>query len=249
MTYLYAILAGAAGAAIGGIVFAAAAMVIGRMLGWSNFEGAAGMAAVFGFGPIGALFGLFFGIWLVLRLRRRGQGIGALLGRGAIAVVAIVALTALGLFAYSLSDDVLNRNGPTPIADFEIRLPAAAKVPQNKSVIRIDLQTDKNTMPALLRDGWLQHDGDRPVISGLVQLYYHTSQRLLVLKVPGQPDVLFRLKLASQPRYSDEFSSWQHADFIAQPNSDPRPAGIGDAYDVRYRVRDPERPTFVPARK
>jgi hypothetical protein len=189
---------------------------------------------------------LIFGIWLVLRLRHRGQGIGALLGRGAIAVVAIVALTALGLFAYSLSDDVLNRNGPTPIADFEIRLPAAAKVPQNKSVIRIDLQTDKNTMPALLRDGWLQLDGDRPVLSGLVQLYYRTSQRLLVLKVPGQPDVLFRLKLASSPRYSDVYSSWQRADFIALPHGEqPRRATNDDAYDIRYRVRDPERPAFV----
>ncbi len=249
MTYLYAVLAGIAGLVIGWIAFAFGALAVGHFQGWSNFEGAAGMAAVFGFGPIGGLLGLILGIWLVLRRRNRGQGAGRMLGRGAIAVVAVIGVIAVGLFAYSLSDDVLNRNGPTPIADFEIRLPASAKVPQNKSAIRIDLQTDKNTMPALLRDGWLQLDGDRPVLSGLVQLYYRTSQRLLVLKIPGEPDILFRLKLASSPRYSDQFSSWQRADFVAQPNSEPRRAGDGDAYDIRYRVRDPEQPTFVPERK
>jgi hypothetical protein len=68
----------------------------------------------------------------------------------------------------------------------------------------------------------------------------------LVLKVPGQPEVLFKLKLAGSPNYSDDFGSWQRADFIAPPDGQPpRRAGDGDDYDIRYRVRDPSRPAFV----
>ncbi len=53
MTYLIAIIAGIIGATLGWFVAAALALMIGQMLEVSHFEGAFGMTAVLGIGPIG----------------------------------------------------------------------------------------------------------------------------------------------------------------------------------------------------
>ena len=59
----------------------------------------------------------------------------------------------------------------------------------------MNLNTDKNTMPAVLTD--TRSEDGRPLIAGLVELYFRTRSRLIVLRVPGEPD--FMLKLAANP--------------------------------------------------
>ena len=39
----------------------------------------------------------------------------------------------------------------------------------------------------------------RPLIKGQVDLYFRTSRRLLVMRIPGEPDRLFTLRLAANP--------------------------------------------------
>ena len=70
MTFLFAVLGGIAGLIAGWIVAAAATIIIGNLVGASNFEGALGMGAIFGIGPLGGLLGLVLGIWIVIRARR-----------------------------------------------------------------------------------------------------------------------------------------------------------------------------------
>lgn len=70
MTFLLAVLGGIAGLIVGWIVTAAATIIIGDLAGASNFEGALGMGAIFGIGPLGGVVGLVFGVWLVVRARR-----------------------------------------------------------------------------------------------------------------------------------------------------------------------------------
>jgi hypothetical protein len=43
------------------------------------------------------------------------------------------------------------------------------------------------------------------VISGGVELAFRTSRRILVLKIEGEPDRLFMLKLPGKPGHSDDF--------------------------------------------
>jgi hypothetical protein len=43
-------------------------------------------------------------------------------------------------------------------------------------------------------------EGGRSVLAGRVDLYFRTSSRILVLRVPGEPDRLFILRLAANPR-------------------------------------------------
>ena len=77
------------------------------------------------------------------------------------------------------------------------------------------------------------------MISGGVELAFRTTQRILVLKIKGEPDRLFRLELSGKPGHSDEFGAWQHVDFVADGPIQPRPATAADQFDIRYRSRDP----------
>jgi hypothetical protein len=72
----------------------------------------------------------------------------------------------------------------------------------------------------------------------LVDLYFRTSSRILVLHTKGEPDRLFMLKLAANPPASPDFGAWQRVDSIDdRPGQEPRKAGDGDDYAVRYRVK------------
>jgi prolipoprotein diacylglyceryltransferase len=71
VTILLAVLGGLLGGILGWILFAAAAIMLGNLLGASNFEGALSMQAVFGIGPVGGMLGVALAAWLVVRLRQK----------------------------------------------------------------------------------------------------------------------------------------------------------------------------------
>jgi hypothetical protein len=134
-----------------------------------------------------------------------------------------------------LTRDVVNPNGAAPRLMFELRLPAGMPVPSSPRDIEVELHTDRNTMPAQLFDRSSLSD-NRVVLPGTVDLYFRTSQRLLVVKRKGEPDRLFRLKLSANPGHMREQSPWQAVDFAAGPGEQPRKPGPADAYELRYRV-------------
>jgi hypothetical protein len=237
MAYLISILAGIAGAAAGWMAAAAGGMLIMGLAGVSDFEGARAMGSFFVIGPIGGILGLIAGIWLALRFTGRPRRLGALAGHSAIVLVTIAVLVAGFDLFMTLTDDVLVRNGPAPHVEFEIRLPASAAAPA-RNAVEIRLDTDKNQAEGTLNKDWLRHDGDRAVLIGRVNIYFRTSQRVLVLKLAGQPDRLFMLKLAANPAKAHKLGNWQRVDFITDAQSEPRrPNGGAEAeYEIRYRV-------------
>lgn len=239
MTFILAVLGGLAGATLGWIAAAFAAFVISGYLGVSDFEGARGMGAIFGIGPIGGLIGLAAGIWLVLRIRGV-RGFKAHASRTPFVVAGIAALLSGGLWmAYEMRPN-LNDNGAPPRLLFEIRLPPGITLPASREAIGITLATEKNSMPGAVFSGQDRMDGDRPVIAGSVEMYYRSSWRILELKLPGQPDRLFLLKLASRPGHDKAFRDWEHITHVADTGDDrPRMAGPQDLFDIRYRVAWP----------
>jgi hypothetical protein len=75
------------------------------------------------------------------------------------------------------------------------------------------------------------------VLRGAVDLDFRTTNRLVVLRLPSQPDRLFVLNLAGNPSTTADFGPWQRVDYIAEPGQDqPRKAAEGDDYEIRYRV-------------
>jgi hypothetical protein len=236
---VWAIIGGIVGAVFG---FVAVAFLANLIMGWqgvSDFEGQRGMASVFFFGPIGGLIGLGLGIWLARRLARGKRGIGAFAKQGGLAVLGIAALVGIGLFVFSeIGDDHLTYDGAGATLEFEIRAPAGFALPSAPDGIGVDISTDKNEQPGYLADPWLRRDGDWQVIAGGVELYFRTSQRLLVLTFGDGRDRLFRIRLPSKPDPDAGWSDWHKVDFIGiadQPQTVP--PGPEDPFEIRYKVR------------
>lgn len=236
MTYALALLAAIVGGAVGAFLGFSIAALLAPLMGISSFEGAAGYFAVFIGGPIGGLAGLLLGAVLVLRWRGPHTA-GGIAGRLGVVVIGIAgaAAAAFGV-TYYVTQDTVNPNGAAPQLVFEIKLPPGAKPPGGDDW-PIELTTSKNRMPALIQLETARDDGGRPVIAGLVEMYYRTTQRILVMTMPDKTDVLFDIKLAGKPKHSKEFSAWQRVDWIGEVGkSETRRATAADQYEIRYRA-------------
>lgn len=236
LIFLFAVLAGIAGGAAGWLITGLVADFVLGLGGMSGREGGRAMYAFWAIGPIGAGAGLLIGSWLVLHFYGGYRSFGKIAGGTTIVLASIFALAAGVLGVLYLSDDVLVRNGPVPRAEFEIRLPERTSLPAALEGLTIELNTAKNSQAA---DGvrHARHDDERPVIIGAVDLYFRTSGRILVLRMQGEPDRLFELKLRADPPHETEFGPWQRVDYVADlPEQNPRKANDTDRYHVRYRV-------------
>jgi hypothetical protein len=193
------------------------------------------IGGAFGVREIGSLVGLIAGTLLALRLyggyRRKpvlvAHTVLATLVSGGLIYAAVAGGTALV--------DVLGVNPLTPKMDFEIRLPSGTVLPTPRDEIQIELRTDRNEVLATIVA--ITESGDRPVLAGQVPLVFRTSQRSLVMSLPGQPVQIFRLRLAANPSAAPELGPWQQVDFLAEAGRQPRRADVTADYAIRYRVR------------
>jgi hypothetical protein len=225
---------------LAGIVGLAAGLFLGFLLGGalaaalhvSTFEGEAGYFAA----AIALLVAaIVTPSSILLALYWRGIR-GALLFVGLVAVclsIVVIAASGFGIW-YAGQPHVLNINGPTPLMEFEVKPPAGQSV-ESLSNVQPELDTDRNAMPGYWHTDAPQDPGVR---AGYVELYFRTSQRLFVLKFPGDTDRIFRLKLPANPmrtKYRD-WSDWQNPDFVAKAGEQPsRPSG-GNDYQIRYKM-------------
>lgn len=239
MPVIWAIIGGIAGAVGGYVVAALLSSVIMGWQGVSDFEGQRGMASALLFGPLGGLVGLGLGIWLALRLARGKRGLGASLRQGALALLGIAAVVAVILFAvWQSQDHHLAYDGAGATLEFELRVPVGFSLPADDSAVGIDINTDKNRQPGYFSDPWLRRDGEWQLMSGGVELYFRTSQRLLVLTLGDGRDRLFRVDLPAKPDPDAGWSDWQAVDFVGVPGQPQTiPPGPEDPFEIRYKVR------------
>jgi hypothetical protein len=188
-------------------------------------------------GLAGAAAAIAVAIVLTLYLRGRYRSPGELARHAAAATVA------LGLLAFAAYDlrhaafDYLGINSAKPSVEFEIRLPDAAALAATAGTTQIELHTDKNQTLAKLQKGLASTEDGRIVLRGSVPLDFRTTDRLVVLNLPGQPQRLFKLRLAANPSHSDQFGPWHLADRVASATA-AEPVGFApnDAFAIRYRV-------------
>lgn len=238
MSILRAIIGGVVGLVAG---YLGAAFLSSVVMGWygvSDFEGQRGMAAVFGFGPLGGLIGLIGGIWLGLRLGGR-QPIGKALRNAGIALLAIVAIAAAGLaIQYYSVPQRLEYEGASASLEFELRAPVGFALPADRGAIEVTLDTDLNQQSATWHDPALRQDGAWQILSGTTELYFRTSRRLLVFRFPDGRDRIFKPRLAARPDPDQGWSDWRPVDYVGLPDQPQttRP-GPEDPLELRYRVR------------
>jgi hypothetical protein len=238
MPILRAVIGGIVGVIGGYFVAALASSVIMGWFGVSDFEGARGMGAAFVFGPMGGLVGLVGGIWLGLRLGGKQPARRSLKYAG-IALLTIAALAAAGLaIQYFSVPHHLEYDGSSASLEFELRAPAAFALPADVHDIDATLDTETTHLTAVWYDPALHREGDWQILSGTVELYDRTSNRLLVFRFPDGRDRIFRPPLTAKPDPEQGWSDWRTVDFVGVPNQ-PQTVKPGpeDPFELRYRVR------------
>jgi hypothetical protein len=123
--------------------------------------------------------------------------------------------------------------------DFEIHLPASAAIPSRQG-LDFEMQAGSQRSGGRLRDEWLRRDGERPVLVGFIPLYTRTSQRTLVVSRPGEPKLIFHIRLSATPAVSGKYGEWRRVDFLddMKADSQPRRPSPADNFEIRYRVPD-----------
>jgi hypothetical protein len=153
------------------------------------------------------------------------------------AVLALLAFVASDMRHAALA--YLGINPSKPAVEFEIRLPKVAASAAASAVAdtQVELHTDHNQTLAQVQ-GVSASDADgRSVLKGSVALDYRTTERIVILNLPGQAQCEFRLRLAANPSRSAQFGPWHLADRVAVPNrGEESRSEQNDAFAIRYRV-------------
>ena len=153
----------------------------------------------------------------------------------------LAAAAVLGLLAFVVYDmrhaalAYLGINPTKPAVEFEIRLPKAAV--SAAADTQVELHTDRNQTLAQVQGALSSDDDGRSVIRGSVPLDYRTTDRVVVLNLPGQAQCQFKLRLAASPSHSDQFGPWHLADRVASASGrEETRTEQNDAFAIRYRV-------------
>jgi len=149
-------------------------------------------------------------------------------------------ILALGLWAFVVYDmrhaafAYLGINPSKPTVEFEIRLPQT--IFSGVSDTQIELHTDRNQTLARVEGTEDASDG-RSVLRGVVAIDYRTTDRVVVLNLPGRAQCEFKLRLAAEPGRSQTFGPWHLADRVALPLAGgPAEIELRDGFAIRYRV-------------
>jgi hypothetical protein len=194
--------------------------------GWLGMamSGLAGIATALAIAIMGTVY---------LRMGRRGardivrQGLASTLALGLLAFVAYDVRHATQVF--------LGINAAKPAVEFEIRMPPTAVAAAADT--QVELRTDRNQALALVQDALASSDDGRSVLRGSVRLDYRTTDRIVVLNLPGHSQCQFKLRLPASPGHSDQFGPWHLPDQFAAPNSgEAARIEQHDAFAIRYRV-------------
>jgi len=152
----------------------------------------------------------------------------------------LAASLVVGLVAFVIYDmrhaalAYLGINPTKPAVEFEIRLPKAAL--RTIADTQVELLTDRNQKLAQVQDALVATADGRSVLKGTVTLDYRTTDRVVVLNLPGQAQTQFKLRLPASPSHSDRFGPWHLADDIVPANGGTVTPDIHDAFAIRYRV-------------
>ena len=129
---------------------------------------------------------------------------------------------------------MLFRSISKPAAEFEIRLPKAALT--TAADTQVELRTDRNQKLAKVEGALASTADGRIILRGTVTLDHRTTERVMVLNLPGHAQSTFRLRLPASPSHSTQFGPWHLADGIVPADDGAVTSEIHDAFAIRYRV-------------
>jgi hypothetical protein len=203
-----------------------------------DFEGQRGYALVFICAPLGLVAGFLIGLIVGLRTRRPGlAGFGAAQGLSILITGVVAGL--LFVVPYLLSDKPPKIDGKRLALDFELRIPAAIKIPDQPDgySIRVALYNNgRQDRYAFIDWSSISKQADATTIPGHVDLQTHSQNRSLFASIGNEPgnSQFIELKLPASPREEDEtWSDW----IVAAQRADLSPVPEPEHFSLRYRVR------------
>jgi hypothetical protein len=198
-------------------------------------ESPAGWHGMLMSGLSGVATALAVAIILTVYFRSRDRTIREIVRHGLAAAVGLGLLAFVGYDMRHAALAYLGINPAEPAIEFEIRLPKAAL--SDLADTQVELRTDRNQTLAQLQGPLASDDDGHLVLRGSVALAYRTTDRVVVLNLPGQAQCRFKLRLAANPSRSDQFGPWHLADQVATPGPGEETRGEqNDAFAIRYRV-------------
>jgi MFS family permease len=225
-------------AVAGGILSVVASLYLTELYHVSNLEGGRGMLIFFALAPLGLIVGFIIG--LVVALRSRGAGFGGFAKAQGIALGIAIGLAAIVSGVLYLAADHPPKLDGKPLAlEFELKIPAALKLPAQPSeqTLHASLYANNrhNRYAVLDYDKIASRDG-YVFVSGEASLLSQTFNRDLFVSIEseGGASQFIKLKLRATPRKEDEaWSDWITATERADLSPVPEPERIA----VRYRVQ------------
>jgi hypothetical protein len=204
-----------------------------------EMEGQRGMTVVFLCAPLGILVGLVIGIVSAILVRRQGLA-GFLIAQGwSLLILCGVAGLLIGV-PYLLSDKPPRIDGKRLELQFELRAPAAFKIPDQPDgySIRVSLYLDdRQSQFAFIDWNSITKNAEHVTIPGNVPLLTHSKSRSLLASIgnePGASQFIDLRNLPAAPRKENEtWSDWTLATERADLTPVPEPERIA----ARYRVR------------
>ena len=203
-----------------------------------EMEGQRGMTIIFLCVPLGILIGLVVGIISSILVRRRGLT-GFFMAQGwSLLIVCCLAGLLVGV-PYVLSDKPPRINGKRLELQFELRVPATFKIPDQPDgySIQVSLYTDnRQSRFAFIDWSGITKDADHITIPGNVPLLTHSKTRSLLASIGNEPAAsqFIELKIPPVPTKQDEtWSEW----IFATQRADLTPVPEAEQFAARYRVR------------
>jgi len=204
----------------------------------SNMEGGRGMFVVFVCAPLGILVGLVIGIVSSILVRREGPA-GLFLAQGWSLLIVCALAGLLAGVPYLLSDKPPTIDGKRLELQFELRVPATFKIPDQPDgySIRASLYTDsRQTQYAFIDWNGITKDSEHATVPGHVPLLTHSKTRSVLASIGNEPvaSQFIELKIPPAPRKEDEtWSNW----ILAGQRADLSPIPETERMALRYRVR------------
>src|SRR5450759_334034 len=198
------LLTGAAhAAAMPGDTVASLLRIVGDSIGLFADDSPDGSLGMLMSGLSGVAAALAVAIMLTVYFRSRYRSARDIVRHG------LAAAVVFGLLAFVVYDmrhaalAYLGINPTKPAVEFEIRLPMTAV--SAVADTQIELHTDRNQTLAKVQNLLALDSEGRSVLRGSVPLEYRTTDRVVVVNLPGQAKCEFKLRLAANPTRSGQF--------------------------------------------
>lgn len=154
--------------------------------------------------------------------------------RGALAVVAAGALVFVCLAFDKAISQPYDRLGDTKsYAWFMVRFPVDASATPDKSTIRVEMRTDKGKTRGFASE-WLR-EGERHVLRASVDINDRSRDRTIVVTLPGQPELAFKMPFSANPKRMHDYGTWHRIDRIGA-NGHARAPHAADDFTIKYMI-------------